>query len=275
MNSQLDFATLALKGKRYAEAESIFMSFVGTEKAVEAWCGIGLCKLYQLTERCTMEEVIFCFDKAKELNPALSKEIEDQLIIHSQIVLTAYVALIDGLVQKAAKEKKKASWGVVLAGASMLAGMNSKSTFGTLASLAGTGAGAGITLDSLNRLGDLKEASQIIIGKCDEIYNGVKLFCSPNSESALQLEENVKTVQRNLEVLVNPDGDKKNREPMEEEATKLYGIFIFLSMALSVVYGYVNDSIGTGFTAFFVLVVFFAVVSAGYDSYLKKKNKQG
>jgi hypothetical protein len=49
-NTQLDFATLALKGKRYQEAENIYMQLANNNNSCEAWLGIGVCKLYQLTE---------------------------------------------------------------------------------------------------------------------------------------------------------------------------------------------------------------------------------
>ena len=76
-NVQMDLATMALKGKRYNEAESIYMQIATQNNSSEAWVGMGICKLYQLADGRTMDEVIFCLNKAKHLNPEISMEIEN------------------------------------------------------------------------------------------------------------------------------------------------------------------------------------------------------
>ena len=90
-NVQMDLATMALKGKRYNEAESIYMQIATQNNSSEAWVGMGICKLYQLADGRTMDEVIFCLNKAKQLNPEISMEIENQLIINCQVLLNAYM----------------------------------------------------------------------------------------------------------------------------------------------------------------------------------------
>ena len=110
-NIQLDFATLALKGKRYSEAEAIYTQIAIQEKSPEAWVGIGICKLYQLANGRTMEEVIYCFEKAKQLNISLKADIEQQLIFNCQILLGAYLNVYSESLKHLKQQKKNAQAG--------------------------------------------------------------------------------------------------------------------------------------------------------------------
>jgi len=58
-NPKFDIALLALKGKRYAEAEEIYLKIATEENSAEAWVGLGFCKLNQLAEGRSMDEVSF------------------------------------------------------------------------------------------------------------------------------------------------------------------------------------------------------------------------
>ena len=259
MNNQLDFATLALKGKRYAEAESIYMQMVNTENSVEAWCGVGICKLYQLTENRTMDEVVFCFEKAKQSNPSLSKEIEEQLVMHAGIVLNTYSQIIVATAQQAAKEKGKAQLGAALAAVSFVGGMNSSKAFSTIAALGGTGAGVGVAVDSLNKMGDLQAMSQLIMSKCDEIYRSVKGFCSQDNQAVVDFESNVLSLRANLSNVLSTDSSST----IDSHSKKaiLY-LWLFFPYGLYHMWKHKIWSKNTRYaiTFFFVLVILMAVL---------------
>ena len=95
VNVQIDLAKMALKGKRYNEAETVYMQIAIQNNSPEAWIGLGFCKMYQLADGRTMEEVIFCLDKAKTLNPQSSSEIDNQLITNCQIILSSYIKVFE------------------------------------------------------------------------------------------------------------------------------------------------------------------------------------
>jgi hypothetical protein len=185
-NIQMDLATMALKGKRYMEAESIYMQIATQTNSPEAWVGMGVCKLYQLADGRTMDEVIFCINKAKQLNPDLKLEIENQLIINCQILLNAYLNIFEQSLVKHQELKRQAMTGAILAGVSMAVGSNSKSTFNTIASLAGTGAGVGVAVDAFNKMDSLNEIRNYILSKCDEIHNGLKLNIDTSNQTWLE-----------------------------------------------------------------------------------------
>ena len=107
-NLQLDLATLALKGKRYQEAESVYMQIATQNNAPEAWVGLGVCKLYQLSEGRTMDEIIFCFNKAFQILPEEKRDIEIQLLSNATIVLQTYAKIIENAAIKHQQAKKAA-----------------------------------------------------------------------------------------------------------------------------------------------------------------------
>ena len=56
-NFNLEKAFMAVKAQRYEEAQNSYERALEIEYSVEAWTGLGICKLFQLTENQTMEEV--------------------------------------------------------------------------------------------------------------------------------------------------------------------------------------------------------------------------
>ena len=197
-NVQLDFATLALKGKRYQEAENIYRELAVKENSVEAWLGIGVCALYQIAEGKTIDEVIFCVQKAKSNSPELSSELDNQLMFHSTIVINTFSQIIQSAAEKHQKAKSAAKTGAIIAGVSFLAGMNSKSAFGTITSLAGTGAGVGVAVEALNKMDDYKTLISFVLSKCREIHNSV---CNYVDNSTSEFETFVTEIGNNIDFI--------------------------------------------------------------------------
>lgn len=193
-NAKLDFATLALKGRRYQEAENIYMELATNNNSSEAWLGIGVCKLYQLTEGKTMDEVIFCFNKARNISPELTTELNNQLIMHTMVVLKTYAQIIEAAAIKHQAAKKAAQTGALIAGLSIVAGMNSNKAFSTVASLAGTGAGVGVAVGSLNAMSDYNTLIKHVLNKCNEAFIGVSSLVNKESAEYQQFDNNVKSI---------------------------------------------------------------------------------
>lgn len=217
-NTQMDFATLALKGKRYQEAENIYMQLITSNNSSEAWLGFGLCKLYQLSEGKTIDEVVFCIDKAKAISPQLVNELDDQLMTHTVIVLQTYAKLVEEAAVKHAASKKAAQAGALIAGVSLIAGANSNRAFGTIASLAGTGAGVGVAVNSLNAMTDYKELVRTILNKCNEALIGVSQVVDKNRPEYLNFESSVTTI---LGIVRNNSIDQPKSNIVKSDVGKL------------------------------------------------------
>ncbi len=225
-NVQMDVAAMASKGKRYNEAESIYMQIATQNNSSEAWVGMGICKLYQLADGRTMDEVVFCLDKAKQLNPEIRLEIENQLIINCQILLNAYMNVFEQSLVKHKELKKQAMTGAILAGVSMAVGSNSKSAFGTIASLAGTGAGIGVAVDAFSKMSTLNEIRNFILSKCDEINNSLVLTIDKTNPTYLQYNNYVSGLISNVKSAVEAD-QKSDKWYMNKGTLIALTIFIW------------------------------------------------
>lgn len=206
---QLDLATMALKGKRYDEAEKLYMDIATKNNSTEAWVGMGVCKLYQLASGRTMDEVIFCFNRAKKMSPQMSDDIDNQLMANTLVILRTYVILVEKALEQKLKETNKAIFGAVLTGISFIGGMNSKSAFGTIAALSGTGAGVGVAVDSLNKISNYDELIQNVLQLCDDANNGVIASVSNKSEIFTEFEDTVKQLK---DTLANAENATKGKD---------------------------------------------------------------
>jgi hypothetical protein len=138
-----------------------------------------------------MDEVIFCFNKASNLNPELKLEIDKQLMLHTMLVFKTYAQIIEEASVKYQVAKKTAKTGALLAGISFIAGMNSTKTFSTVASLAGTGVGVGVAVDSLNKMDDFKSLINIVLNKYKEVYSNISTYLDKQHPDFINFNNNV------------------------------------------------------------------------------------
>jgi hypothetical protein len=225
-NTQLDMATMALKGKRYVEAESMYTQIATQIGSSEAWMGLAICKLYQLAEGRTMDEVVFCVEKAKQISPELRLEIENQLIINCQILLSEYLKIFEQSLVKHKELKKQAITGAIIAGVSMAAGSNSKSAFGTITSLAGTGAGIGVAVDAFSKMESLNEIRNFILVKCDEINNTLILSLDKANPAFIQYTSFVNNLVSNVSNTLEAQQDN-GKWYMNKSTLLALTIFVF------------------------------------------------
>ena len=204
ISTQLDFATMELKGQRYEKAEAIYMEIATNSKSPEAWVGMGICKLYQLANGRTMDEVVFCMDKAIKINPSIKIDVENQLILTCQTLLNTYLAVYEESLKKHEELKQQAKIGAIIAGVSILAGTSSNNnTFSTIASLAGTGAGVGVAVDAINEMGSVQQIQSFLIQTCDKINISLSAFVdssNPNLANYTQYVNNlIESVKNSIE----------------------------------------------------------------------------
>ena len=65
--SEFDLATLALKGRKFKEAEERYTRLIQLSNSIPAWCGLGLAKMgLPYTQEVTVDEIVYCFEKAKQ-----------------------------------------------------------------------------------------------------------------------------------------------------------------------------------------------------------------
>ncbi len=220
---QLDLATMALKGKRYEEAEKLYMQIATEGNSTEAWVGMGVCKLYQLASGRTMDEVVFCCNRAKKMSPQMVDDIDNQLMINTIVVLKTYVSVVEAALEQKLKETNKAIFGAVLTGVSLIAGMNSKSAFGTVAALSGTGAGVGVAVDSLNKIANYDELIANVLQLCDDANNGIIASVNNANPNFTEFENTVKQLK---ETLTNAGNATKGKDVASQTKNYINDHFI-------------------------------------------------
>lgn len=188
IDTKFDLAILALKGKRYAEAEQLYTTIATEQNSPEAWVGLGFCKLNQLAEGRTIQEVTYCLNKAISINPSIREKVENQFIGNCVVLLSIFINSFDQAIAKDRALKKKAAIGAILTGISVYSGFNSKSTFGMLASFAGAGAGIGIAVESLNKIQSVNEFKSYLITTCNLVNEEVKAFVNPTNARLIEYE---------------------------------------------------------------------------------------
>ena len=172
-----DEGIMALKSGRHDEAEKAFLVFAKRNpKSTDAWSGLAICKLYQLANGRTMEEVMFAFARAKQVQPNRTSDVDRLVIEHASQVVHAYYTVLSQSVAAAKSAQNKAALGGLMAIASVVTGMNSDNTFVQLASLGAGGAGVGIALNGFSTISDIKVLQTTVLGLIFSIQNSVDDF---------------------------------------------------------------------------------------------------
>tara|TARA_Y100001958_G_C21064578_1_gene426278 strand:- start:47 stop:772 length:726 start_codon:yes stop_codon:yes gene_type:complete len=193
----LDKAFMAVKAQRYEEGQNAYEAALQKTPSVEAWTGLGITKLFQLLGNQTMEEVVYCFNQAREMKGADKKAIELQLISYSALVAeqaTSYcVTLIDEMVQA----EKDIANAVLVAGIAAGLATNSKSLSGSIVSGAIASAGAGVAIGKLGDIHDYKAAGQFLLNILANIQTNVTnyLIEVKASQEAIAFDNRIKQLQ--------------------------------------------------------------------------------
>ncbi len=89
-----EMAEMALRGKRFKEAEEKYKEIAAKTNSTEAWCGIGISKYGQLLDNVPVDEIFYCFQKAKSIDESKISEIETIAIETSMEVIKSLYDLI-------------------------------------------------------------------------------------------------------------------------------------------------------------------------------------
>lgn len=171
-----DKAFMAVKAQRYEEGQKAYEAALQIEPTVEAWTGLGICKLFQLLGNQTMEEVIYCFEKARQVEGADKKSIELQLISYSALVIEQATSYCVTIINEIVQLKKDAASASIIAGIAAGVALNSKSLAGTIVSGSVSAASAGVAVGKLGEISDYEIAGQMVINLIDTVNNNITKY---------------------------------------------------------------------------------------------------
>ena len=178
-----ELAVIAIKGGRYHEAEKMFNKDLKKEPTHDAYFGLGICKLNLLLEvGRNVDEAVYCFEKSLQLVESEKKgEIEEQVITLSVNILNQFKDLYIQL-EKQKKDQATSALigGALTIGAAMIGSSSNSNAFTQIASLAAAGAGVGISLDGIEKLGQIPEIQDYIIKTANEIITKSRTILGDN-----------------------------------------------------------------------------------------------
>ncbi len=214
LSFEYDMATMALKGRRFREAEEKFKDLAMRINTTEAWCGLGISKFGLIMEDVTVDEVFYCFDKAKAIDESKAAELEHVVIETSiDVIKNLYdvVLLTQDSIEKAETQRAMAAIST-LAGTIMTAN-NSRNgrVFGSIAS-------AGLTAISYSgyvtagaTVAEMKTLRENVLSHIKGIETSLQIFVT----------KEVELLEKFTKVLNNKHVHVEVNVPMGKEVEKM------------------------------------------------------
>jgi len=210
-----DKAIMALKAQRYDEAQSSYEQALQVGYSVEAWTGLGICKMFQIAEGQTMEEVLYCFEKARKVEGADNREIDLKLLQNAQVVILQCAAYAIASINNAIEAEKKAATAALISIASIAVGGLSNSIGTKIFAGAAAATAAGVAVGQFGKMTSSKEIAKFATDLLEQIYNNVYGFLleKDKMEEAVELKETTdRLCNEILETLPGAIGVKSAKE---------------------------------------------------------------
>lgn len=188
--SKIELANVALLSQNYNEAERLYESIIEDVEGIDGWLGLSICKLYKFPNENNIKAVNFCIDKCKAIEPQNSLVIENTILETVNTILLTYQSVIDNSVRNFKISSANKTKGALLSGLSLVAGVNSKSTFTALLSNEGFKNGAGIAVDSFSKMTDFHSIILKIVNDLEILKNDVvSNFSTENSNKEASISQ--------------------------------------------------------------------------------------
>lgn len=194
---KLDKAFMAVKAQRYDEALEAYESALQENESVEGWTGLGVTKLFQLLGNQTMEEVVFCFNKARNIEGADTRAIELQLISYSALVAEQATSYCISLIKEIEKAQGEALAATIIAGVAGGLASNNRSLGGSIVSGSVAAASAGVAVGRLGDIANAKAARELVLETIADIHLQVTNYLTviQKSEEAIAFSNRIQELQ--------------------------------------------------------------------------------
>ena len=214
-----DKAIMALKAQRYDEAQSSYEQALQVGYSVEAWTGLGVCKMFQIAEGQTMEEVLYCFEKARAVDGANNREIDLKLLQYTQVVILQCGGYAIASIKNAINAEKKAATAALIAIVSIGVSSLSNSTGTKILAGAAAATAAGVAVGQFGKMTSSKEIAKYATDLLETIYNNVYGFLLEKDKMVEAVELKETTDRLCNEIIDSIPGGEKIRQNQESQNT--------------------------------------------------------
>ena len=216
-----DIATMALKGRRFREAEEKFKDLAMQTNSVESWCGMAISKYGLIMEDVTISEVFYCFEKAKTV--AGEENINDLLSIIQRSSFECASHLYDVYVKavlatrSAVSRKNVAMLSTIVGGISTVYSASNNRTIGTIASAGYTAFSYDSYLKSHSSAEELKQVQELVVKLIEEIKESVKIALGETHEKWAEFVEFTETRQQAVIEALKTDDQRTYEKALAEK----------------------------------------------------------
>ena len=200
IQTEFDFAFLELKANRYDRAESMFEAIARTHNHYAAWCGMGLAKMGKLLDgRSNVNEIEYCFIKAKEYGTPQTEEIE---LLYAKSVYGLIQGLLNSFIESAQKIKLLNQNMVLSIGTAFTGLLVSEMSESFSGKLMGLGIGAAGTINVshlMHQYGDIKAYNQYLLNSAAALHRSVKSFTTVSNPLIEQSETQYLQAEKNIQ----------------------------------------------------------------------------
>ena len=155
---------MALKAQRYEEAQNAYEEILKSSYTVPAWTGLGNCKLFQLSNGQTIDEVLYCYDKARAVEGADIDAIDKELLAYSNLVLTQYADFAIQGIERAIQAEKDAAKAALISIAAIAVGSMADGVTTKILSGVAAGAAGAVAVGKFGEMTDMKEIATYCAG---------------------------------------------------------------------------------------------------------------
>jgi hypothetical protein len=204
---EFNFATAAMKGRRYNEAVQKFEALALKNNTPKVWCGMGLAKMGLLmSDSVTVDEVEFCFETARSLDPQNSDSVESLFCDTALRAITELytVGRLSKSMQDQAKKKMiNGALTTVLGG--LIGARKEASTYSTIVGVGTSAYGVKTVYDAQedHAVAQMGEAKALIL--INELETSVSSFAGKNQKALDSFNSAINAVSKEVRRLEQID----------------------------------------------------------------------
>ena len=199
-----DLAAMALKGRRFTEAQDRFTDLASQTNSYIAWCGLAYSKLGLILENVTVEEVFYCFEKGRQSDTSGTNDTEKIAIQSTTDVIRNMFDLCadaESMITKAEKDKNRAMISAVVHTVFMMGSRIEGRSLDSLVSAGFSAVSYGSYLKAGASADELKDLIKRVTGIIDDLKAHLTAFVQSEKENlTLALEQIEKNRQEYLAI---------------------------------------------------------------------------
>lgn len=220
-----DFAVLDLKARRFEDAHAKYEELIRYTNHYSAWCGLGISKAGFLhTGEHTVEEIEYCFKRAKELQKEATIEIDHLYAKSVCEILYAFIDVYKRNLINANNQDLEIAKGI---GIALLGGYTmstNQTTTGKLMGLGLTGIASFTVADAIDEKRSFEKYNKLLLETSRDLISSYRRFITNQDDFIVNANKLIKKCQHELNKIIylesNPEEKKRRKAQQKIDESK-------------------------------------------------------